>query len=366
MKRIVAHRGTPIVIDVEPPTCRRGGVLIQTIASTVSAGTETSILARSVDPSAPDVEYPGEPPYRRPNIRRWMRTSPEPTPPLVGMLSLGYSLAGRVIEVDDDVPDIEPGDIVACAGSQDAHHAELVSLSRSLIAPVPDGLVAEHAAFVTPGSVAVEAIRRTDCRFGESVLIVGLGLLGLLASQIARRAGMTVIGFEPSPERRAVAGELGILALDPAAPDAHDQVMDHTEGFGVDAAVLALVTDSSRPVNDALHLTRRGGRVVGVGVFGMNLERGAVFDRTYVHAVAFGAGRYDPWYEEGNVDYPINHVRWTENRTMAYFLGLLAEGSVSVAGMSEPFPIDQAAAAYERLARPDRPYTIQFLYGESR
>lgn len=362
MKRIVAQRGIPTVIDVEPPTCGKGGVLVETIASTVSAGTEASILARSVNPSAPDVEYPGEPPYRRPPIRRWMRTSPEPTPPLAGRLSLGYSLAGRVIEVGSDVPDIAAGDIVACAGSQDAHHAEVVSVSRSLVARVPHGLAAEHAAFVTPGGVAVEAIRRTDCRFGESVLIVGLGLLGLLAAQVAKVAGMTVIGFEPCPERRAVAKGIGVFALDPAAPDAHAQVMDHTGGFGADAAVLALVTDSSRPVNEALRLTRRGGRVVGVGVFGMDLERGAVFDRTYVHAIAFGAGRYDPWYEEGNVDYPINHVRWTENRTMAYFLRLLAEGSVSVAGMSEAYPLDQARAAYERITHPDRPYTVQFRY----
>jgi hypothetical protein len=102
--------------------------------------------------------------------------------------------------------------------------------------------------------------------------------------------------------------------------------------------------------------------VVGVGVFGMELERGAVFDRTYVHAIAFGAGRYDPWYEEGNVDYPINHVRWTENRTMAYFLRLLADGSVSVAGMAESFQLEEAEKAYARLSAPDRPYTVQFAY----
>ena len=111
-------------------------------------------------------------------------------------------------------------------------------------------------------------------------------------------------------------------------------------GFGADAAILALVTDSSDPVNQALRLTRRGGRVVGLGVFGMNIERGAVFDRTYVHAIAFGAGRYDPWYEEGNVDYPIQHARWTENRTMAYFLRLLADAHVSVSGMAEVYALE--------------------------
>ncbi|MDH3423976.1 MAG: zinc-binding dehydrogenase, partial [Gemmatimonadota bacterium] len=205
--------------------------------------------------------------------------------------------------------------------------------------------------------------RRTDCRFGESVLVFGLGLVGIIAAQIAQIAGMTVIGFEPSPDRRQSARMFGIRdVLDPSAPEARDFVMERTGGFGADAAMLTLVSESSRPINQAFELTRRGGRVVGVGVFGMTLERGAVFDRSYVHAIAFGAGRYDPWYEEGNVDYPIQHARWTENRTMAYFLRLLSQGEVSVTGMAEPFPVEQAPAAYARLSAPDRPFTVQFAY----
>ncbi|HEX2154217.1 MAG TPA: zinc-binding alcohol dehydrogenase [Acidimicrobiia bacterium] len=363
MRRIVAERGRPAVVDVDPPVCTPGRVLVKTIVSTVSAGTESAILSRSGQPGALDVEYPGEPPYRRPEIRRWMRSFPEPTPPLPGRFSLGYSLAGRVVEVGSDVPDISLGDIVACSGSQDAHHAEFVAVTRSLTAHVPRGVSPQAAAFVAPGGVAVEAIRRTDCRFGESVVIFGLGLLGLIAAQVARVAGLTVIGLEPSPERREVARSLGLDdVVDPRSAGAAEVVLDRTDGFGADAAVLAIVSDSSEPVNQALRLTRRGGRVVGVGVFPIDLERGAVFDRTYVHAIAFGAGRYDPWYEEGNVDYPIQHVRWTENRTMEYFLRLLAEGSVSVDGMAETFALGDAETAYARLSDPDRPYTVQFSY----
>ncbi|CAN5856745.1 hypothetical protein BH23ACT5_BH23ACT5_00670 [soil metagenome] len=363
MRRIVAERGRPIVIGLDPPACTPGRVLIETMVSTVSAGTESSIIARSSRPGAPDLEYPGEPPYRRPEIRTWMRGAPEPTPPLPGRFSLGYSLVGRVVEVGPDVLDIEAGDVVACAGSQDAHHAEIVAVSRSLTVPVPAGLEPEAAAFVTPASVAVEAVRRTDCRFGESVVIFGLGLLGLIAAQVARVAGLTVIGLEPSPQRRAGARDLGFEdVVDPGSAEAGELVLERTNGFGADAAILALVSGSSEPVNQALRLTRRGGRVVGVGVFGMDLERGAVLDRTYVHAIAFGAGRYDPWYEEGNVDYPIQHVRWTENRTMGYLLDLLAARSVSVEGMAEAFAVEEAEAAYRRLTEPDRPYTVQFRY----
>ncbi|HJR91880.1 MAG TPA: zinc-binding alcohol dehydrogenase [Acidimicrobiia bacterium] len=363
MRRIVAAGGRPTLIEVDAPVCTPGRVLVETTVSTVSAGTELAVLARSAEPGAPDVEYPGEPPYRRPAIRRWMRQSPEPTAPVPGRFSLGYSLAGRVVEVGSDVPDIDVGDVVACSGSQDSHHAELVAVTRSLTTPVPPGVTPQAAAFVAPGGVAVEAIRRTECRFGESVVIFGLGLLGLIAAQVARVAGLTVIGLEPSPERRRAAHSLGLEdVVDPGSDEASELVLDRTDGFGADAAVLTLVSKSSEPVNQALHLTRRGGRVVGVGVFGMELDRGAVFDRTYVHAIAFGAGRYDPWYEEGNVDYPIQHVRWTENRTMQYFLRLLADGSVTVDGMAETFELGEAEAAYERLSESDRPYTVQFSY----
>ena len=363
MRRIVADGGRPTVIDLAPPACTPGRVLVETMISTVSAGTETAIIARSARPGGPDLEYPGEPPYQPPGIRHWMRTSPEPTPPLPGRFSLGYSLAGRVIEVGSDVPDIEVGDLVACAGSQDAHHAEMVAVTRSLTTVLPAGVSPEAAAFVTPAGVAVEAVRRTECRFGESVVIVGMGLLGLIAAQVARVAGMTVIGLEPSPSRRDAARRLGFDDVaDPASDEAVELVRERTDGFGADAAVLTLVSESSEPVNQALHLTRRGGRVVGVGVYGIDLERGAVFDRSYVHAIAFGAGRYDPWYEEGNVDYPIQLARWTENRTMAYVLTLLESGALSVEGMAETFGLDEAETAYARLTSPDRPYTVQFRY----
>lgn len=366
MRRIVAQGGRPTVLVMDPPRCTAGRVLVETMHSTVSAGTETSILLRSADPSTPDMEYPGEPPYQRPNIRRWMRHAPEPTPPLPSVLSLGYSLTGRVLEVGEDVPDLKVGDLVACAGSQDAHHAEIVAVTRSLTTPIPDGLSTAVAAFVTPGGVAVEAVRRTECRLGETVLVYGLGLLGLLAAQIAQNAGLYVVGLEIDARRRAFARSVGIDDVhDPTAPGISDLIEDRTEGFGADAALLTLVSDSSVPVNQAMQLTRRGGRVVGVGVFGMALERGNVFDRTYVQAIAFGAGRYDPWYEEGNVDYPVSHVRWTENRTMAYFIRLLAEGAVSVDGMAESFPLIDATAAYARLGAPDRPYTVQFSYDNS-
>ena len=148
MRRIVAENGRPTLIQIDAPACTPGRILVETMVSTVSAGTETAVIRRSAEPEAPDVEYPGEPPYVRPQIRRWMRNAPEPTPSLPGRFSLGYSLAGRVLEVGSDGPDIAVGDLVACAGSQDAHHADIVAVTRSLTCRLPEGLDTNDAAFV--------------------------------------------------------------------------------------------------------------------------------------------------------------------------------------------------------------------------
>ncbi len=363
MRQIVAINGEPVVIDVPVPELRPGEILVDTTISTVSSGTELLILGKSGEPDAVDAEYPGEGPYQRPAVRSWVGPSREPREATKGRMSLGYSLAGTVVAVDPTIDDLSPGDVVACAGSQCSHHADTVAVPRNLMVPVPDRVDLASAAFVTPGAVSVEAIRRTGCHFGETIVIQGLGLLGIMGLQVARSAGLYPIGFEPDPRRRALANSLGFTEVfDPFEVDPETVVCERTNGFGADASVLALVTESSEPINLAFRMTRRGGRVVGLGVFGMNLERSVVSDRTYVHAIAYGAGRYDPSYEEGNVDYPINYARWTENRNMAHFLRLIAEGQMDVSSLAATYRVDDAAAGYTALRNRTGPPTVQFTY----
>jgi threonine dehydrogenase-like Zn-dependent dehydrogenase len=364
VRRIFARGGQAIIGEVEPPTLRRGELLVRTAYSTVSAGTELYILRKSAHGDARDEEYPGDAPWVDPNIRAGVLHAEKPRRPVPGHISLGYSLAGVVEAVAPEVTDLVPGDRVACMGSQCAHHAELVAIPRNLAAPVPPALPLEQAAFVTLASIAEEALRRCAISFGETVVLYGLGLLGLLAGQIANAAGYYVVGLDVDPRRLEQARGFGITDVhDPTTLDPIELVRSRTGGFGADAVVLGIVDESSEPTNLALRMTRQHGRVVGLGLFGMDVERDALGDRTMVRAIAYGPGRYDPEYEEASVDYPIGLVRWTENRNAQHVLRLMAEGRLSTAGLARQFPLADAPAGYALLQSPERPPTIQLVYG---
>lgn len=363
MRRIFAEGGRAVIREVEPPEPRPGEILVRTAFSTVSAGTELLILGKSAEPDARDEEYPGAQPWVDPAFRAGIPLPLRPRRPVPGGISLGYSLAGTVLATGEGVTDIAPGDRVACSGSQCAHHAEIVAVPRNLTVRVPDGVPLSDAAFVTLGTIAEEAIRRTAVSFGETIVLYGLGLLGLLAGQIAAAAGIYTIGLDLDPRRLALARELGITDVhDPATTDVLDLVRGRTGGFGADSVILGVVTPSSEPLSLALAMARQNARVVGLGVFGMQLERDLLGDRAVVRSIAYGPGRYDPAYEENNVDYPIGIVRWTENRNAQHVLRLMAEGKLVTAPLARRFAFADAPAGYALLQSPDRPPTIQLAY----
>lgn len=364
MRRIFAQGGQAVIREVEAPEPRPGEVLVRTAFSTVSAGTELLILGKSEAPDARDEEYPGEAPWEDPRFRAGIPGPLRPRRPLPGLISLGYSLAGTVIATGEGVTDLHPGDRVACSGSQCAHHAEIVAVPRNLTVRVPDGVSLADASFVTLGAIAMEALRRCSIAFGETVVLTGLGLLGLLAGQIARSAGYETIGLDPDPRRLALARELGIADVhDPGAVDVVELVRSRTGGFGADAVVLGIVSPSSEPLAQALEMTRQNARVVGLGVFGMHLDRDLLSDRLLLRSIAYGPGRYDPAYEENNIDYPIGIVRWTENRNAQHVMRLLETGRLRTAPLAEQVPFADAPAGYARLRSPGRPPTIQLVHG---
>jgi threonine dehydrogenase-like Zn-dependent dehydrogenase len=200
------------------------------------------------------------------------------------------------------------------------------------------------------------------------VVVMGLGVLGLLAVQVARAAGMYVVGIDPQAQRRTLAEQLGaghtITSDDGRA--AVDLVRQRTGGFGADAVLVTAATPSSEPLNLAFDLCRQRGAVVGVGLFGMHIERARMFgaDVSFYPSVAYGPGRYDPVYEEGGVDYPIGYARWTENRNMQAFLRLLRERRMQVGPLAPMHvPFDEAPRAYRMLLdEPQHPPTIVFDY----
>jgi predicted dehydrogenase/threonine dehydrogenase-like Zn-dependent dehydrogenase len=266
---------------------------------------------------------------------------------------IGYSNAGTIIAKGRLISGFNIGDRVACAGSGIAAHAEYVTIPVNLAAKIPDTVSFNSAAFTTIGSIAMQGIRRAEVTFGETIVITGLGLLGLLAVQIAKAWGLVVIGLDLNPKRLDMAKAMGADHCFVANENETEKfIHELTNGNGADAVIIYAATKSSDPANQALRICRRKGRVVVVGSIGMELERQAMYmkELDFVMSTSYGPGRYDDLYEVKGIDYPIGYVRWTENRNMMEFIRLITAGQVDVLPLiSNSFTIDQAEEAYRSL-----------------
>lgn len=266
---------------------------------------------------------------------------------------MGYSNAGIIVAKGRLVKGFNIGDHVACAGAGIASHAEFTSVPVNLAVNVPEHVLFDSAAFATLGAIAMQGIRRANVTFGETVVITGLGLLGLIAVQIAKAWGLTVIGSDINPARLDLAKELGAdFCFNAYDKDFIRHIISSTNGSGADAVIIYASTKSSVPANLALETCRKKGRVVVVGSIGMDLQREAMYEKEldFVISTSYGPGRYDSNYELRGIDYPIGYVRWTENRNMMEFIKLLSVGSVKVDRLiSVKYGIDQAAEAYKSL-----------------
>jgi threonine dehydrogenase-like Zn-dependent dehydrogenase len=365
-RRLVARSGRVEIIEQPVPEVGPGDVLVKTVASVISPGTERAIIAATGRGEAGH-EYPDHG-QTWPHIRSGAvdLMPARPRGPLPDAASLGYSLSGRVVDVGSAVRGLRPGDLVACCGNQCAYHAEFVVVPRNLVALVPAGLDLRLAAHGTLGAIALEAFRAARCSIGEQVAVLGAGMLGLLIIQIARAAGVDAIALEIDPSRQSLAESLGAtVVIADASPDSLRQALASSDGFGADAAIIAAADPSSTLVNAALDLLRVGGRVVALGDFGMNIERRRFFRAraTLVPAVAYGPGRYDPVYEENHVDFPVDAVRWTEGRNLAFVLRLIADQRLVLTRLPRlTAQFDDAARLYDQLTESKQPLTGVLLY----
>jgi predicted dehydrogenase len=260
---------------------------------------------------------------------------------------LGYSSAGIVVEVGADVTGVAVGDLVATAGP----HAELAAIPANLVAKVPEGVDPADAAFATIGSVALQGLRLAAPTLGERFAVVGLGLVGLLAVQLLRAQGCPVLGIDPNPERRRRAEAYGATVADPAG-DVAAAATQFSNGRGVDGVLLCASTPSSDPVHQAAQMCRQRGRIVLVGVTGLELDRADFYQKelTFQVSSAYGPGRYDESYEHGGQDYPFGLVRWTAGRNQEAILDLLAAGRLDVASLvTHEHAFEDAPAAYDAL-----------------
>jgi len=263
----------------------------------------------------------------------------------------GYSAAGEVIEAGPHASGLRAGKPVACYGAGYANHAEYGAIPANLLVPLPEGVSFRQAAFANLGAIALQGVRRADVTMGETVVVIGLGLIGQITAQLLDAAGCRVIGSDLIAERRELAARLGgAQTLDPSLGDIDRQVMDLTGGIGADKVILCAAASSSEPVNQAFKMCRERGRVVMVGAMGMDLDRTDFYRKEldFVISRSGGPGRYDPAYEQGGVDYPIGFVRWTEGRNVAAVLDLLAAGKLDFDSLvSAEYPIEEAGDAYE-------------------
>lgn len=356
MKAILQNfkTGDMTVADVPPPAVTAGCVLVRTAASLVSVGTERSII--ELAKMNPVQKARARPDLVRKIISKvgqegLLSVAQSVLNRLSTPLPLGYSSAGIVEAVGAGVTDLAPGDRVACAGAGYANHAEVVCVPRNLVAPIPDGVAFQDAAFVTLGAIALHGVRQANLTLGESVVVIGLGLIGQLTVQLCAAHGCRVFGIDLDPTKVALAKTLGMDAGS-SDSDATQAVLAFTRGRGADAVLITASTKSSAPIAQAAELSRDRARVVAVGDVGLDVPRRPFYDKEIDIRLSrsYGPGRYDPAYEEKGRDYPIGYVRWTENRNMEAFLDLVAAARIKIAPLiTKRFPIEQAAEAYESI-----------------
>jgi predicted dehydrogenase/threonine dehydrogenase-like Zn-dependent dehydrogenase len=265
---------------------------------------------------------------------------------------LGYSSAGVVMDVGPGVQGFAVGDRVACAGSGYAGHAEVVSVPVNLCVKIPEGVDFEAAAFVALGGIALEAVRMAQVSLGETVVVIGLGLLGQIAVQLLNAAGCHVLGVDINPQKAEMALQHGAEAVATDYSTLSAICRQRTGNQGADAVIILAATPSNEPLEQAAELCRERGRIVAAGLVGLEVPRKPFYDKELELVVsrAWGPGLYDPNYTEKGLDYPLAYARWTARRNMEEFLAQLAKGTVRVDHLiTHRFPIDRALEAYELI-----------------
>jgi predicted dehydrogenase len=346
-----------VVRDVPPPPCSPGSLLVHNEFSVISSGTERSRVAlsqKSLVGKARD-----RPDLVRTVVDRARREGIQATRQVVQRqlaqeAPVGYSSAGRVIEIGSEVAGFRPGDRVACAGGGHANHAETVSVPANLCAKVPAGVPTRAAALTTIASIALHGIRLADVRLGDRVAVIGCGLVGQLACRLLHAAGAAVFALDVDPMRVEQARERGHQGF-LVGPSAAEQVIVATGGVGVDQALVTAAAPSNEPLLLAGEIARDRAAIVVVGDVPTDLPRPILYGKELTLRVSrsYGPGRYDRDYEERGLDYPIGYVRWTERRNMECVLDLEARGLLQLETLIENIvPVDDAASAYERLSGP--------------
>ena len=354
MKQLFQLSGSslPALVDVPAPIIKDGYVLIRTTHSLISTGTERATLnANNGGIIASCIRRPEK-------IKRVINLSfneglstaiQAVNSSLNNATPLGYSNVGIVVQ--SNCPEFKEGDRVLSNG----HHAQYVSIPKNLCVKIPDQVSNYDATFGVLGSIALQGVRLLKPEIGENILVLGLGLVGLLTVQILKSNGCNVLASDLSPDRCKLGKDLGIKTINTSIEDLLEAASSFSGGVGVDGVIIATSTMSNAPISQAAKACRKRGRIVMVGVSGLDIKREDFYEKelSFQVSASYGPGRYDSFYEQDGNDYPIGFVRWTENRNFEAVLSMISSGLLNVTPLiSGIFQLERASEAYQLLSDP--------------
>jgi predicted dehydrogenase/threonine dehydrogenase-like Zn-dependent dehydrogenase len=318
--------------EVPAPIVGRGSVLIQTSRSLVSLGTERMLVefgkssliskARQQPDKVKQVLDKIKTEGLVPTLEAVFSKLEQPLP-------LGYCNVGKVIALGEGVTEFKLGDRVASNGQ----HAEYVNIPKNLVAKIPDNISDEEATFTVIGSIGLQGLRLCNPTFGETIVVTGLGLIGLLTAQMLLANGCKVIGIDIDAEKCALAEKWGVLTVNPAAgANPIKALMEETGGIGADGVIITASAKNNDIISQAAQMSRKRGRIILVGVVGLNISRAEFYEKelSFQVSCSYGPGRYDENYEQKGIDYPLSFVRWTEKRNFEAVLQAIGTGKLNV------------------------------------
>jgi len=333
MKQLVQNikKKSLTIEDLPIPVCKSGGVLVKTLYSAVSVGTEVMKLKNA------DLSYLQMAKKKPEQVKEVLNTLTQLGPvatyrkvmnKLDSLSPLGYSLVGEVIEIGKGAGDFKLGDIVACGGAGYANHSEINFIPKNLCAKVPSGVELKEASLTTIASIAMQGFRQTQSQIGENVAVIGLGLLGQILMQIINANGCRAFGFDISKAKCDLSLENGAHYAEVVTKtNFEEEIISLTNGFGCDAVIISTGTSSNDPIMLAGKIARDKAKIIDIGITKMDLPWDLYYHKEldFRFSRSYGPGRYDPGYEENGVDYPVGYVRWTEQRNMMSVLQLLKD-----------------------------------------
>lgn len=353
MKQIIQSfkTGETLLEEVPAPVVSRGNILIQTSRSLVSLGTERMLVefgksnliskARQQPDKVKQVLDKIKTDGLMPTLEAVFNKLGEPLP-------LGYCNVGKVIAVGENITEFKIGDRVASNGQ----HAEFVSIPKNLCAHVTDNVTDEEAAFTVIGSIGLQGIRLLNPSIGETVVVTGMGLIGLITAQLLVSNGCRVIGVDLDDAKLELSKKWGIITFNPKNGDVVKYVESITDGIGADRVIITASAKSDTIISEAARMSRKRGRIVLVGVIGLNISRAEFYEKelTFQVSCSYGPGRYDDNYEQKGMDYPLAFVRWTEKRNFETILQAIATGKLSVKEMiTERVPLEEYLSIYGNI-----------------